>query len=165
MNSSEINFILKTLRQTKHIFSGVYACDTLPDFIIKKPALLVCNTHPIKKSGEHWISIYISRNNHAEYFDSFGLPPNNKYIINFLKRNAKTYSYNKQMIQSLFSNYCGQFCIMYAFHKGLLKSLNSFLKIFDLAKPNKNNKVVYNFFHKKICYNKSCMNIFQNKLK
>lgn len=160
MNSTEINFILKTLSQTKHIFMGVYACDTLPKKVIKRPALIICNTHPIHKSGEHWISIYISKNKTAEYFDSFGLPPNNKYIINFLERNCKKYVYNKQMIQSLFSNYCGQFCIMYAFFKGNFKSLKSFLKIFDSKKPYKNNKIVLNFFHKRICYDKSCMNIF-----
>lgn len=155
MNSSEISLILKSLNQTKHIFIGVFACDTLPRYIVKKPALLICNTHPIEKPGEHWISIYITRNNNAEYFDSFGLPPTNKFIINFLEKNCNKFLYNKQMIQSLFSNYCGQFCIMYAFHKGLSKSLRIFLRLFDLKNPLKNNKIVLNFFRNKILYKKT----------
>lgn len=160
MNSSEINFILKSLNQTKHIFLGVYACDTLPNYVFKKPALLICNTQPIHKPGEHWVAIYISKKKQGEYFDSFGLPPSNKYILEFLNRNCSKFSSNKQMIQSLFSNYCGQFCIMFAFFKGLSKSLKLFLKTFNLKKPYKNNNIVLNFFKKRICYDK-CLNIFR----
>lgn len=160
MNSSEINFILKSLNQTKHIFTGVFACDTLPKMISKKPALLICNTDPISKPGEHWVAIYISSNNNAEYFDSFGLPPTNKYIKKFLERNCKKYIYNKQMIQSLFSSYCGHFCIMYGFYKGVSRSLNLFLKVFDSKNSKNNNKIVFDFFNKRICYQNSCKKYF-----
>lgn len=146
MNSSEIYFILKSLTKTKDVFLGVYACDTLPKVITKRPAILICNTQPIKMPGEHWIAMYISKKKHGQYFDSFGLPPNNKKIIGFLKKHCVKYDYNKQMIQSLFSNYCGQFCIMYTYYKALSKSLKSFIKIFNLKKLSKNNQIVFNFF-------------------
>lgn len=163
MNSSEINAILKFNQKTKPFFQGVYASDTLPIHITKLPILLICNTDPISKPGEHWVSIFISQKRKGEYFDSFGLPPSNQNIINFLKRNCKELKYNKHMIQSLFSNYCGQFCIMYVYHKANKKSLNFFLKLFNRKKPILNNNIVFKFFNKTLCNKTSCMNVFKRK--
>ena len=126
MNSSEITQILKSIKSTKNVFVGVFACNILPNKVRKLPALLICNTQPINEPGQHWIAIYISKCGHGEYFDSFGLPHINKYLINFLETNWLTFSYNKAMIQSVFSYYCGHFCILYAFFKSRNKSLSLF---------------------------------------
>ena len=59
-------------------FLGVLACDQLPkNHVCKFPAMLVVNTHPSNMPGEHWLAIYISKNKHGYFFDSFGNPPDN----------------------------------------------------------------------------------------
>lgn len=160
MNSSDIEFILKSLKTTRKIFLGVFACDTLPKIVRRKPALLICNTQPMRKPGEHWIGIYISKYGYGEYFDSFGLPPHNYFIKKFLKQNCKKFKFNTKMIQSLFSHYCGHFCIMYAFYKSKFKSLEHFVKIFNNKNLTVNNAIVRNFFDIQVCKNKNCMNYF-----
>lgn len=151
MNSLEIDLILKSTQSTKNIFCGVFACDDLPASIVKTPALLICNTQPISEPGEHWIAIYISKKRYGEYFDSFGLPPKNKFFLDFLNKNCINYKYNKVMVQSIFSNFCGQFCIIYSYFKAQNKSINTFLKLFNSKKLYANNSVVVNYFYKKIC--------------
>lgn len=165
MNSSDINLILKSLKSVDKIFVGVFASDTLPTIIKRKPALLICNTQPIRKPGEHWIAIYIDKHNFGEYFDSFGLPPHNIYISKFLKRNCVKTKCNRKMIQSLFSNYCGHFCIMYSYYKAMNKSLEAYVKIFNNKNLPVNNSIVINFLNVKVCSdNKACMNIFKTYL-
>lgn len=162
MNSLEIDVILKANKSTKKIFLGVFACDTLPKIVPRRsPVLLICNTQPIRKSGEHWIAIFISKNKYGEYFDSFGLPPQNIYILRFLRRNCIKYKYNSKMIQSLFSNYCGHFCIMYVYYKSMFKSFESFIKHFNEKNLKANDNIVLNFFNVNICKNKACMNYFK----
>lgn len=163
MNSLEVALILKSLKSTKKIFLGVFACDELPDIVKKTPALLVCNTQPSNSPGEHWIAIYISKKRSGEYFDSFGLHPQNILFIEFLKKNCINYKYNQVMVQSIFSNFCGQFCIIYAFFKSQNKTLNTFLKLFKYSKLLKNNSIVVDFFYKNICNTKtniSCWKLF-----
>ena len=60
-------------------FMGVFSCDTLPRHVPKRPAIIVCNTDPSDRSGEHWICIYISGNRHGEFFDSFGRKPGSPF--------------------------------------------------------------------------------------
>jgi hypothetical protein len=52
-------------------FQGVFSRDTLPS----KPRLLICNTDPSDKPGQHWIAIYVDKNLRGEFFDSFGRHP------------------------------------------------------------------------------------------
>jgi len=65
MNSDEIQRILR--RQTAD-FDGAFSVDTMPS----KPHLLVCNTDPSDKPGQHWVCIYVDDDGRGEFFDSFG---------------------------------------------------------------------------------------------
>ncbi len=71
MDSDAIDRIL---RKNCAIYRGVFACDELPDVIIR-PSVIVVNTDPAKRPGQHWICIYFDENLHGEFFDSFGAPP------------------------------------------------------------------------------------------
>ena len=61
--------IFRVLHQRcKDTFLGVFACDRLPRRIPpKRPLLLVCNTHPHMKPGEHWVVIFIGENSTGVY--------------------------------------------------------------------------------------------------
>ena len=69
MNSEDIE---RAVRRRVQRFDGVYAADRLPN----DPRLLVCNTDPSHKLGEHWVAIYVDEEGrYGEYFNSFGRPP------------------------------------------------------------------------------------------
>lgn len=105
MNSLEIERILSA---NCVLFRGVFSCDTLPDRV---RGLIVCNTDPHDKPGEHWIAMYID-DDHGEYFDSFGrVPP--KVFKDYLNRNCKYWIFNDKQLQSICSRFCGHYCIYY----------------------------------------------------
>ena len=89
-------------------FQGVFSSDTLPT----TPRLLVCNTDPARKPGEHWIAISVDKNGRGEYFDSFGRPPN-KHFERYMNSNCKRWSFNKRQLQSRISAFCGYYCCTY----------------------------------------------------
>ena len=46
---------------TNKYFDGVYSSDTLKE-IKEKPNLIICNTDPSNKPGEHWVLFFFSEN-------------------------------------------------------------------------------------------------------
>lgn len=94
------------------IFKGVFACDTLPSKI-SCPAVFIVNLSRKNEAGSHWVSIYMNQNSECYYFDSFGFPPKNKFIIMFLKKHAKRIYYNKRQIQHITSIKCGKYCCLF----------------------------------------------------
>ena len=52
-----------------------------------------------------------SGNGKVFYFDSYGLPPLDTEIINFLNNHSLSWRYNQQRLQSLQSKVCGLYCI------------------------------------------------------
>ena len=114
MNTLEIEKILGAI--SPH-FAGVYARNKLPTCRLRVPCLMVCNTDPDTKQGQHWIAVYIDKERHGEYFDPYGIPPFHFDFIDFLKRQCKTWSYNHIRVQPLNSLTCGQYCIYYLVHR------------------------------------------------
>ena len=102
MNTKQIATILKCDYVTKDIFQGVYAIDQLPSW---QPGAYVVNTDEQDKPGEHWVAVY-----QKEYFDSYGLPPLDTRLIDFLEND---YQYNKVPLQQPLSNACGFYCVYY----------------------------------------------------
>jgi hypothetical protein len=89
-------------------FQGVYSSDTLP----ATPRLLVCNTDPKWKPGEHWIAIYVDKNGYGEYFDSFGRPPN-KHFERYMDLKCSRWTFNRKQLQSRISSFCGYYCCLF----------------------------------------------------
>jgi len=89
-------------------FQGVFSSDTLPT----TPRLLVCNTDPARKPGEHWIAIYVDKNGRGEYFDSFGRKPN-KHFERYMNSNCVRWTFNKKQLQSRISGFCGYYCCLF----------------------------------------------------
>lgn len=122
-NSVELKNILKHIK----IFKGVFPCDKIP--IIKKfPSVIIVNTDKSNSSGKHWVSLYFKNKNTCEYFDSFGLPINNKYIKKYLiKLNYKKYVYNRIQFQKLNSKLCGYYVVAFVLCKNKNISLKKIL--------------------------------------
>ena len=111
MDSDQIKRILKKCPQENNCFIGVFSCDKLPK-IKKIPCCFIANTDPSYLSGEHWIAIYVVNKSTADYFDSFGQPPENKHFKKFLSQ-FQNYNYNSTCIQGSDTTVCGQYCVIF----------------------------------------------------
>lgn len=149
MDTITIDCVIKSF-QRQNIFKGVFPCDSLPNRF-SLPAVFVINLSPHTEAGSHWIAIYISMNRIAFYFDSFGLPIKNSYILRFLKAHAIRITYNKTQVQHITSNKCGKFCCAFAI--AILKncSISSFMNKFcknlfvnDIVIENMYNYLIMN---------------------
>lgn len=114
MNTFEILEVLKGNSVTSEKFYGVFPCNHLPEKIVK-PALIIGNTDPSWKRGRHWAAFHFPKKGPAEYFDSFGGHPTNKYFIRFLKRNSVSYNVNTKRLQGDFSSTCGFYCFIFVY--------------------------------------------------
>ncbi|GFT55788.1 uncharacterized protein NPIL_248631 [Nephila pilipes] len=110
MFASQISKILS--KEAPRDFLGVYPADQIPK--IKKRAAIVVNTDPHDKEGSHWLAMYIQEEKTIELFDSYGLPPSvyEPHISQYAKLFPNVIS-NEISLQSLSSNVCGQYCVLY----------------------------------------------------
>ena len=88
---------------------GVFSADMLPS----EPRLLICNTDPSTKAGEHWIAIHVDEYGRGEYFDSFGRPPNEHFTSYKNKHCSLSWNFNKRQLQSIISSFCGHYTCFY----------------------------------------------------
>jgi hypothetical protein len=127
MNTLEINRYLTKFPQ----FKGTYPRDMLPT-INRLPACLVINTDPSNEPGEHWVAVFIDRNGSGEYFDSFGIPPLHEEILEFLHYNCpQGWLCNNITFQSIYSETCGMYCVIYLSSKCKGMSFNEFTALFN----------------------------------
>lgn len=116
--------------QKSGIFKGVFACDQLPhNFTL--PAAFVVNLSNHSSRGSHWIGIFIDSEQKTEYFDSFGFPPSQRDIIDFIKKHSKTLRYNTKQIQHIVSNKCGKFVILFILCKMHNKNVENIFQKFS----------------------------------
>jgi hypothetical protein len=144
MNSIQIHKLL-----SKHVkcFRGVYPVDLLPSSI-EKPAIIVINLDEHYKPGSHWVTVCIANTGHAEYFDSYGLPPFRDEITAYLQRNSTSWVYNCHRLQGLTSKVCGHYCCIYALHRAEGVSMTSFVNMFEPARHTCNDKKAVRMFQR-----------------
>ena len=92
MNSEQLLNIVKTDPCLNLRVKGVYASNTLPQFVTQYPSAFIINTQPLPLPGEHWIAIIVHSPLRAEFFDSLGHTPAdyNQDIQNFLEKKQQT---------------------------------------------------------------------------
>ena len=89
------------------------------------------------------------KNNDVLYFDSFGLPCENKDILTFIYSVNNKYQYNALQIQHLTSNYCGFYCLAFVMQqdKGNQK-IEKFLQMFNANNKLENDDIVVKYILK-----------------
>lgn len=125
MYSTEIS---KCLSKLNVPYNGVYPRDLLPHSI-HTPLAFVVNTDPHTRPGTHWTAIYINEKKEADFFDSYGRPPNSD-SKSFIQRNSRTSRFCNISLQSLTSTVCGQYCVIFLFFRSRGVSMAQFLNIF-----------------------------------
>lgn len=157
MDGLTIETLMKRDRHVAPLFEGVFAADTLPQTLRKQPALLVCNTDPISKPGQHWIAFYVDKHGVSEYWDSYGMPPLVRQHKRFLKKHCKKWAYNHKTLQAIDSMVCGEYCILYLIHRAHGYSLRSFVHRHFTSDPEKNDEKVRILFQKWFGKKRTCV--------
>lgn len=149
MNTEQIRKLL--IKRCRGSFMGVYSSDRLPRRLPKRrPVMLVCNTDPHKKPGQHWVAFYFAKDGSAEYFDSFGASPTRfGSFHNFLVKNCSRWIMNSKQIQSIVSQFCGHYVVMYCLFKHLNYSMKSIMNCFS-NDTGLNDFIARDFVEKKL---------------
>jgi hypothetical protein len=129
MNTNQLHYALKNNSVTKSYFCGIYSYDTL-SLIKRKPKLIICNTDPSYKSGEHWVLFFFNKFS-VEFFDPLGKDLN-YYGINFVIFVKKFVNYyiSNGRVQPIKSSLCGKYCLYYAFLRCKGYSMKQIMDIF-----------------------------------
>jgi hypothetical protein len=143
MNSLELKIFATRDAYTKKSFLGVFARDELPSNIIKYPASLILNNEKKNQPGEHWIALFITKNN-CYFFDSFGNRPQYYRLYSYLKKFSKKIIYNNQVIQDYDSHYCGHYCLYFLFLKSRGFGLDHIKRLFSKTDKNFNDLLIKN---------------------
>lgn len=131
MNTLELQRFLN-LNNNKKIVMKVCAIDQLPRTLKKnKEHGFVINLSRASERGSHWASLYIDKQRNATWCCSFAFKPRGHQIRNFINKNCKTFSYNKQQLQQLNSSVCGMYATLFILHMMNNGTLNSFVKHFS----------------------------------
>ena len=110
MNNQQIN---KALKIYNDCYIGCYPSNLIP-IPRKTPAAIIINTDPSHEPGEHWVVIWLNVDDTCEYFDSFGMPPLNSEIINYINKTCPNgMLYSNLMLQHPFGITCAKYCILY----------------------------------------------------
>ena len=145
MNTREIEKFLRADPVCRNVFQGVFSADMLPT----EPRLLVSNTDPSTKGGEHWITIYVDAYGRGEYFDSFGRPPNEHFASYMNEHCSRSWIFNKRQLQNIISSFCGHYCCLYCMYRSRSLDLNRIVNHFT-NDTSFNDSIVHAF----VCNNK-----------
>lgn len=154
MNTLEIARALSGVRAAS---VGVYAADRIPRSL-SLPAAIVTNIDTSDKPGSHWVAFFINTAWRGIFFDSYGMPPTSPYHLDRLKRNCRSFRWNKEQLQSFDSKVCGEYCVMFLRHMCSGSTLRAFCNIF--SKNCLRNDYLAAKFYKKIKHKKSRANFF-----
>lgn len=128
MNTYQISECLASISS----FAGVFALDQLINFKFKYSCTIIVNLDESYKPGSHWVAIALSHQSKSYYFDSYGLAPFKKELIQFLlKHVGNNWTWNRQWLQSVTSDVCGIYCVVFVVNVHKDVPMYIFLSNFD----------------------------------
>ena len=115
MSNLKIDEILKHDKE----YIGTYSKDNV--HVLKNNQSTIINLQDSNKNGSHWVS-YKKIGNKIFYFDSYGVA----YVPDIIKKQYSKHKFicNIYRIQSIDSNQCGRFCILFV--KSNIKNENDY---------------------------------------
>lgn len=116
LNTIQLTKLLQKDKITSKIFKGVYPSDRLPT-INSFPACLIINTDDSKGPGEHWVALYINSSGMGYFYDPFGINPSIYNFSKYLDRTCRRWTWSRAQEQSIFSNLCGYFSVLFLLFK------------------------------------------------
>ena len=130
LNTLQLLQIMKNHPSTSPYFIGVFARDRLPRKL-RYPCCFIVNTQKAMEPGEHWLGVFYSSFREAEFFDSYGKPPEYYNLTSYLRTTSSSIVHNKKQIQSPFSPFCGHYCCFYLISRCKSIPMKKFLDYFS----------------------------------
>ena len=134
LNNLQLDYLAGTHPKLAQVFYGTVPCDRLPRTLPQEgPTAYIVNTDPHDEPGRHWIAIW-TEGNVSEIMDSYGLSlevyGTTDPLLEWLNRHFKYQMHNGQSLQSLFSQSCGDYALMYLIDRAEGRSMQQFLNRF-----------------------------------
>ena len=134
LTTQQLDYLAKQDPHLKSIFVGVFVADRLPSKPdLYEPQAYIVNTDPHDQPGSHWISFYTHQGD-CEVMDSYGIPLSwyRSDLVPWLNRQEfERILCNGVPLQSLDSNACGHYALMYLKYKARGKTMEDFVNCFD----------------------------------
>ena len=132
---------LENISKTSKNFLGCFPLDELPYFPQRFPASLIVNTDTSIGNGDHWLALVLEKDE-CFYFDSFGLPIVEEYILKFLEPHYNVVTYSDVCIQHIGSHKCGEFSLLFVKHVNSKTTYDKFLSYFNHKNLKQNDFIV-----------------------
>ena len=134
LNNLQLDHLARSQPKLSRVFYGTVPCDRLPRTLPHEgPTACIVNTDPHDEPGKHWIAIW-TEGNVSEIMDSYGLSlevyGTTDPIVEWLNRHFKYQLHNGKSLQSLFSQSCGYYALMYLIDRAEGRSMQQFLNRF-----------------------------------
>lgn len=133
LSSIDINRYCNPLRK-KGLFLGCFPDDKIPESGYNTPYCFIVNTDPSTAPGTHWVAVFVLNPNVVWYFDSLNGVPTESMKL-FLNSFSKILI-NERAYQSIFSELCGHFCIVFLYLAVKYKSYNNIINVFNSLGKN-----------------------------
>ena len=137
MDENEIHSLLSDCP----LYGGTFASDELPENP-RVPIAFVVNTDPSSLPGTHWQVVHLLGNGKAEFYDSFGFPPDEDNISNYLERYVSEWEYSSMSAQHPVLASCGMFCINFIRCRSAGLSYSDFLDQFSFNQLENEDLIV-----------------------
>ena len=117
LNNRQLDFLASHDPVLEPFFFGTVPCDKLPRHPDKSnPTGYIVNTDPHYLPGKHWIALWTDGKT-CEVIDSYALPLSTygttDPLVDWLNKHWKYVIRNGQSLQSLYSQSCGDYALMY----------------------------------------------------
>ena len=126
-----------------NVFKGVFSSNEFETLSVESPAGYIFNTKPNDHPREHWVAVYIDNSGFTNYLDSYGFPPQQASFVDFLNKRSCEWKHSNMMIQSFFTQACGQYCICFLLYMNEFNNFNHFLCLFSQTNLLSNDKRIH----------------------
>ena len=144
MDTVDVNQFMMADEYSNSVYGGTWASDTVGKQLrgwvkdatlgASVPVCFIVNSSPSWHPGSHWTSVYCDRDVGVEHFCSYGkrAPPALDKLLKKLHRKLANGNYvtSTKTIQTLTSDLCGEYCVLYLMCKCRGYSLGDFVKCF-----------------------------------
>lgn len=139
MYGDEIEQYVKSDELLCSMFNGIFNIYERLPIYVSYPSFYIFNI------GRHWVTVVVNSCRHGEYFDSFGLPPPQRIHL-LLDNICTSWEYNQVRVQSMYSTYCGHYCLLFLKHRLYNFDSSDFINMFNQLDENEKSRTVCSLF-------------------
>ena len=134
LNNLQLDHLAGAHPKLSRFFYGTVPCDRLSKTLPQEgPTAYIVNTDPHDEPEKHWIGVW-TEGNVCELLDSYALSLDvygtTDPITEWMDRHFKFQLHNGKSLQSLFSQSCGDYGLMYLIDRAEGRSMQDFLNRF-----------------------------------